>query len=149
MTACEKCWSDSSSVDNYRQLLESRKDHPCTPEQQAGPDANECPKCKRQTLHQHTRECMAGCAIEPLGPAGSVGEGGSAMRIKTIVWQNRREFNAIYECDYCGYEHQGRGYDDATFHDNVIPKIVCPECGATATTYYRAPAPRHPGSATV
>lgn len=36
-----------------------RSDHPCTPEEQAGPDAIICGECKRMTIHQHTGECMA------------------------------------------------------------------------------------------
>ncbi len=63
MSSCEKCWQESRFVDSYHELLESRKDSPCTPEEQAGPNASECPKCKRMTLHQHTRECMNGCRI--------------------------------------------------------------------------------------
>jgi len=47
MGVCEKCWADAymlsrkngkSQGDNYFQLLEERKDNPCTPEQQAGTD---------------------------------------------------------------------------------------------------------------
>jgi hypothetical protein len=40
---CEKCWSDAfdpyspeSQVDRYHRILKERKDHPCTPRQQAG-----------------------------------------------------------------------------------------------------------------
>ena len=46
MSACEKCWGDAylrtlynpvkSQADHYRDLLEERKDKPCTPEEQAG-----------------------------------------------------------------------------------------------------------------
>lgn len=40
MTMCEKCWADAfGSGDQprrYRELLEERKDNPCTPRQQAG-----------------------------------------------------------------------------------------------------------------
>jgi hypothetical protein len=35
----------------------------CTGEEQAGPDAGECPVCHRKTLHQHTGEPMCGCAV--------------------------------------------------------------------------------------
>jgi len=44
--ACEKCWADAymrwmsnpekDQAEHYRELLAERKDHPCTPEQQAG-----------------------------------------------------------------------------------------------------------------
>jgi len=61
VSSCEKCWRESGSAENYNALLESRQDHPCTPEEQAGPDASECPLCNRMVLHQHTGECMVGC----------------------------------------------------------------------------------------
>ncbi len=51
------------------------------------------------------------------------------MRIKEITHQHRRDFDAIYVCEFCGHEKIGTGYDDANFHDNVIPNMVCPECG--------------------
>ena len=38
------------------------------------------------------------------------------MRIREIVYQNRRDFKAIYECESCGYSYEGRGYDDEFFH---------------------------------
>lgn len=61
MSSCEKCWRDSRTAENYSELLESRKGHPCTPEEQAGPDASECPLCKRMVIHQFTGECMVKC----------------------------------------------------------------------------------------
>jgi len=64
MSSCEKCWRDShggfgDQVERYQQFLLERN---CTPEQQAGSDAGECPACNRNTLHQVTREPMCGCA---------------------------------------------------------------------------------------
>ena len=67
MSTCEKCWSDAhlgeqfSVAEEYGKLVAARRDMPCTPEQQAGPDATECPQCHRKTLHQHTREPMCQC----------------------------------------------------------------------------------------
>lgn len=61
MSSCEKCWRDSRGADNYSELLKSRRGDPCTPEEQAGPDASECSLCKRMVIHQHTGECMVGC----------------------------------------------------------------------------------------
>ena len=68
MSSCEKCWRDSRWSDRfwdgkepspYRKLLAERVgEDACTPEEQAGPDAGVCPKCKRQCLHQITGECM-------------------------------------------------------------------------------------------
>ena len=45
------------------------------------------------------------------------------MKIKTIKSQSRRDFQAIYECEHCGATHEGYGYDDANFHNNVI--LLC------------------------
>jgi hypothetical protein len=35
-----------------------------------------------------------------------------SMKIKQIICQNRRDFQAIYECQGCGYEYKDCGYDD-------------------------------------
>jgi len=53
------------------------------------------------------------------------------MKIKEITFQNRRDFKAIFICDGCGHESSGFGYDDANFHQNVIPEMICPKCGKT------------------
>ena len=51
--ACEKCWGDAylrslvdgrAQSDHYRDLLEERKDNPCTPEQEAGVDVDKAPE---------------------------------------------------------------------------------------------------------
>jgi hypothetical protein len=69
MPSCERCWTDSAlarymgDTDAYYQLVEQRGPTGCTPEQQAGPDATECPRCRRMTQHQHCQVCMVpGCA---------------------------------------------------------------------------------------
>lgn len=51
------------------------------------------------------------------------------MKIKKIISQHRRDFQAIYECQHCGHEEKGGGYDDANFHNNVIPGMECRQCG--------------------
>jgi len=51
------------------------------------------------------------------------------MLIKTIVSQYRRDFRAVYECEHCGVEKTGLGYDDDNFHRNVVPKMACESCG--------------------
>lgn len=53
------------------------------------------------------------------------------MRIKKIISQHRRDFRAVYICDNCGHEHDGGGYDDAYFHETVVPGFACKECGKT------------------
>jgi DNA-directed RNA polymerase subunit RPC12/RpoP len=59
------------------------------------------------------------------------------MNIKKIISQHRRDFTAIYQCEHCGHEHDGAGYDDDNFHRNVVPAMKCPECGETASEDYR------------
>ena len=60
------------------------------------------------------------------------------MKIKIITWQHRRDFEAIFECEHCGYEFKRNGcYDDRNFHHNVIPNLVCLECGKKAPASYR------------
>lgn len=66
------------------------------------------------------------------------------MKIKTILSQHRRDFSATMECEHCGHEsHLSSGYDDANYHQNVIPEMECPECGKKAPESYRALAPKH------
>jgi hypothetical protein len=72
MSGCERCWRDAQAIalmrgaDQqalYRELLASRS---CTPEQQAGLAATQCPRCKRMTMHQYSGVCMA-CGKETAG----------------------------------------------------------------------------------
>ena len=66
------------------------------------------------------------------------------MRIKSIIRQHRRDFTAIYECEHCGHSYQDYGYDDAHFHNDVIPNKACPKCGKTADESYRPLATKYP-----
>ena len=59
------------------------------------------------------------------------------MKIRTIKSQNRRDFQAIYECEHCGHTHEGYGYDDTNFHNNVIPNMQCDQCGLRGSDDYR------------
>jgi len=60
------------------------------------------------------------------------------MKIKRIIYQNRRDFHADYECEHCGFIDEDKyGYDDAYFHQNVIPKMECPQCRKVADKNYR------------
>lgn len=54
------------------------------------------------------------------------------MKIIEIIYQHRRDFQAVYECEGCGHKSKGRGYDDDNFHRNVIPKMRCDKCGKTS-----------------
>lgn len=66
------------------------------------------------------------------------------MKIKKIISQHRRDFKATYECEHCGDEHDGSGYDDEHFHKNVIPTMVCKKCGKSADKDYRPLATKYP-----
>ena len=59
------------------------------------------------------------------------------MKIKKITEQIRRDFWAIYECEHCGLTEGKSGYDDTYFHQTVIPKMKCGQCGKTADDDYR------------
>ena len=43
----------------------------------------------------------------------------------------------IYECEHCGSTEEGSGYDDSYFHADVIPNMVCKNCGKKASDEYR------------
>ena len=59
------------------------------------------------------------------------------MRIKGITSQHRRDFQAIYECEHCGATEESGGYDNANYHENVIPTMKCKKCGKKASDTYR------------
>ncbi len=65
------------------------------------------------------------------------------MRIKDITSMHRRDFYAIYECEHCGHEEEDSGYDDAYFHEKVIPNMKCKECGKTSSEDYIPRSPRY------
>lgn len=69
---------------------------------------------------------------------------GERMKIKEIVHQNRRDFKAVFECEHCGHTYEDWGYDDTNYHQNVLPKKVCPGCGKTSPNNYRPLATRYP-----
>ena len=66
------------------------------------------------------------------------------MHIKEIKFQDRRDFRAIYICEHCGYEKEGYGYDDANFHQRVIPEMKCDKCGKAAPSTYRPLTTKYP-----
>lgn len=59
------------------------------------------------------------------------------MKIQKILSQHRRDFRAIYECEHCGHTEKGSGYDDANFHNNIIPSLICKKCNKKADSTYR------------
>ena len=67
------------------------------------------------------------------------------MKIKKINSQSRRDFYADMECEHCGNIEKGvSGYDDANFHQIVIPKMKCKKCEKTSGEDYRPLATKHP-----
>lgn len=66
------------------------------------------------------------------------------MKIKNFIWQNRRDFKAVFVCEHCGSEEVKMGYDDNNFHHNVIPKMICKQCGKTAGNAYRPLTTKYP-----
>ena len=66
------------------------------------------------------------------------------MKIDKILNQNRRDFTAVYVCEHCGHKETGRGYDDANFHQNVIPDMACKSCGKKAGNDYRPLLTKYP-----
>lgn len=66
------------------------------------------------------------------------------MRIKEIISQHRRDFKAIFECEHCGHTEAKSGYDDANYHQNVIPTMKCPKCGKVAGENYRPLTTKYP-----
>lgn len=51
------------------------------------------------------------------------------MFIKEYTYLHRNDFKAIYVCELCKHEQEGWGYNDAFFHDTVVPNATCPKCG--------------------
>lgn len=65
------------------------------------------------------------------------------MHIKEITSQYRRDFYAIFECEHCGHTCKDRGYDDANFHQRVVPELKCPACQQTASADYTPRDPKY------
>ena len=67
------------------------------------------------------------------------------MKIKKIIHQSRRDFDAIFECEHCEETYEIRGnYDDAYYHESVIPTIKCKKCGKTSPDDYRPLTTKYP-----
>lgn len=74
MASCERCWADAQSFNDpaeaYDMLIKKRE---CTPEEQAGRGASQCPQCGRYAIHIHVSVCMA-CGFEKKATLKFVGE---------------------------------------------------------------------------
>ena len=66
------------------------------------------------------------------------------MKIKKILSRSRRDFTALYVCEFCGYEEEGCGYDDRNFHENVIPDMKCEKCKQKNHLDYLSVATKYP-----
>jgi len=67
------------------------------------------------------------------------------MNIKRITNQHRRDFDAILQCEHCNHEQKLEGgYDDAYYHQNVLPNIKCKKCNKTAGDNYIEKATKYP-----
>ena len=66
------------------------------------------------------------------------------MRIKQILSRNRRDFLAVFECEHCQAQEKQSGYDDAFFHNTVIPAMECGVCGKAASGDYRPLSTKYP-----
>ena len=69
------------------------------------------------------------------------------MKIEKILSQHRRDFTALFKCEFCGYEYKSHGYDDDNFHQNVVPAIICKSCGKQSGEDYTPLIPRYPADA--
>jgi primosomal protein N' len=65
------------------------------------------------------------------------------MKIQKITWRNRRDFEAIYECEHCGATRKCGGYDDDNFHVNVIPNMKCNSCEKKGSDNYKPMATKY------
>ena len=66
------------------------------------------------------------------------------MKIKKILSQHRRDFTADLECEHCDHVQKLKtGYDDANYHNNVIPAMKCEACGKSAPEDNRPLAPKY------
>lgn len=71
------------------------------------------------------------------------------MKIKKVTSRSRRDFWAVYKCEHCDAEKATHGYDDANFHDNVIPKMKCHDCGKISPENYEPIATKYEESVVI
>lgn len=51
------------------------------------------------------------------------------MRIERIIDRHRNDFCAVMICEHCGgLQTIKTGYDDAHYHQHVIPAMTCVGC---------------------
>lgn len=54
------------------------------------------------------------------------------MILIKIIWQHRRDFKGLFECQECKYTEEINGYDDDYFHRVHIPSIKCGGCNKSS-----------------
>jgi ribosomal protein S27E len=56
------------------------------------------------------------------------------MFIERYTHRHRSDFYAVLKCEHCGGNQDLKsGYDDAYYHDSVLPAIKCKACGQSRT----------------
>lgn len=71
------------------------------------------------------------------------------MRLIKRERQHRRDFTGTFRCEHCGHDEVKQGYDDAHFHENVIPAMKCEVCGKKSTLNIPTSAPIVPAHVTI
>lgn len=56
---------------------------------------------------------------------------GRKMELESIIASEGVDFEAIFKCQFCSHTREGSGCDDEEFHKNIIPRMLCPNCGKT------------------
>lgn len=63
------------------------------------------------------------------------------MKIKEITSTHRNDFRAVMECEHCGATQMlTTGYNDAYYHQSVIPAQKCNSCGKSRNDAIEEPA---------
>ncbi|SCB51764.1 hypothetical protein GA0061099_102142 [Bradyrhizobium yuanmingense] len=50
------------------------------------------------------------------------------MKIQTLTDQLRNDLYGTLVCEHCEHSQKFVGYDDANWHNNVLPAIKCSTC---------------------
>ena len=62
------------------------------------------------------------------------------MFIRNILTQHRHDFTATLQCEGCDHRQVLKtGYDDARYHNFVIPAMECEACGRSRNDILNLP----------
>lgn len=65
------------------------------------------------------------------------------MRIERITWQHHNDYVADMVCEHCAAKDVDKcGYNDANYHNNVIPRFYCQSCGKNRAGDMKKPVAR-------